>query len=121
MDTGEGGQVTLTRLRICLMQMIPSKCCFLFPLAGIFSDTHLLAMMYCGEMCYWGLKYCGDQGTELHRELPGSSENIIMDFQEIGEKMLTKYIAVCEGPLRSHGWDTKNAKRILDYFKQLSS
>uniref|UniRef100_A0A8C6X6Z9 RAB7A interacting MON1-CCZ1 complex subunit 1 n=2 Tax=Elapinae TaxID=42168 RepID=A0A8C6X6Z9_NAJNA len=88
---------------------------------GIFSDTHLLAMMYCGEMCYWGLKYCGDQGTELHRELPGSSENIIMDFQEIGEKMLTKYIAVCEGPLRSHGWDTKNAKRILDYFKQLSS
>uniref|UniRef100_A0A2D4H517 Uncharacterized protein n=1 Tax=Micrurus corallinus TaxID=54390 RepID=A0A2D4H517_MICCO len=88
---------------------------------GIFSDTHLLAMMYCGEMCYWGLKYCGDQGTELHRELPGSSENTIMDFQEIGEKMLTKYIAVCEGPLRSHGWDTKNAKRILDYFKQLSS
>ncbi|KAM6474274.1 RAB7A-interacting MON1-CCZ1 complex subunit 1 isoform 2-T2 [Liasis olivaceus] len=94
---------------------------------GIFSDTHLLAMMYCGEMCYWGLKYCGeekpDQGTETEprRESPGSSHSNILDFQEIGEKMLTKYIAVCEGPLRSHGWDTKNAKRILDYFKQLSS
>lgn len=22
---------------------------------GIFSDIHLLAMMYSGEMCYWGL------------------------------------------------------------------
>ncbi|XP_062984859.1 RAB7A-interacting MON1-CCZ1 complex subunit 1 [Elgaria multicarinata webbii] len=95
---------------------------------GIFSDTHLLAMMYCGEMCYWGLKYCAKgkeprQSTdpEPNSEEPGSSHIKVLDFRETGEKMLQKYIAACEGPLRLHDWDTKNAKLILDYFKQLSA
>nr|XP_045008598.1 UPF0600 protein C5orf51-like [Jaculus jaculus] len=32
--------------------------------AGIFSDIHVLAMMYSGEMCYWGLKHCAYQQPE---------------------------------------------------------
>ncbi|XP_028604884.2 RAB7A-interacting MON1-CCZ1 complex subunit 1 [Podarcis muralis] len=95
---------------------------------GIFSDTHLLAMMYCGEMCYWGLKYCREvkersQSAEAgsSREQPGSSQSEVLDHRETGEKVLLKYITVCEGPLRLHDWDTKNAKLILDYFKQFSA
>ncbi|XP_061473226.1 RAB7A-interacting MON1-CCZ1 complex subunit 1 isoform X1 [Rhineura floridana] len=94
---------------------------------GVFSDTHLLAMMYCGEMCYWGLKYCGEekeggQSTMAgpSREQPGSPRNKAPDFREMGEKMLLKYITVCKGALQLHDWDTKHAKLILDYFKQLS-
>ncbi|KAF7250428.1 UPF0600 protein C5orf51 [Varanus komodoensis] len=95
---------------------------------GIFSDTHLLAMMYCGEMCYWGLKYCAKEKeqtqsteSELTSNLPSGSHIKVLDFRETGEKMLQKYISVCEGPLRLHDWDTKNAKLILDYFKQLTT
>ena len=31
---------------------------------GIYSGIHLLAMMYSGDMCYWGLKNCVDQQPE---------------------------------------------------------
>uniref|UniRef100_A0A8D0E0Y8 RAB7A interacting MON1-CCZ1 complex subunit 1 n=1 Tax=Salvator merianae TaxID=96440 RepID=A0A8D0E0Y8_SALMN len=91
---------------------------------GIFSDTHLLAMMYGGEMCYWGLKYYGresehKQNTDI--EPLHGAHNQVLDFRETGEKMLQKYIAACEGPLRAHEWDTKNAKHILDYFKHFKT
>uniref|UniRef100_A0A8C8RAG0 Chromosome 5 open reading frame 51 n=1 Tax=Pelusios castaneus TaxID=367368 RepID=A0A8C8RAG0_9SAUR len=92
---------------------------------GIFSDTHLLAMMYCGEMCYWGLKYCGEEkpgcyeiDSESNTELYCSSHSVVLDFREVGEKMLIKYVAVCEGPLKGQDWNTANAKLILDYFKK---
>lgn len=93
-------------------------------MAGVFSDTHLLAMMYSGEMCYWGLKYFAEenqqrQSTDFKQtsEFHCSSHSKVLDFREIGEKMLQKYVAVCEGPLRGHDWDTQNAKLILKYFK----
>ncbi|XP_066473476.1 RAB7A-interacting MON1-CCZ1 complex subunit 1 isoform X2 [Tiliqua scincoides] len=81
---------------------------------GVFSDTHLLAMMYSGEMCYWGLNNFAEekqqrQSTDLHSE--------VLDFREIGKRMLQTYVAVCEGPLRGHEWETQNAKLILNYFK----
>ncbi|KAJ6669907.1 hypothetical protein lerEdw1_000456 [Lerista edwardsae] len=91
---------------------------------GVFSDTHLLAMMYSGEMCYWGLNYFAEekqqrQSADLQptSELHCSSHNNILDFRAIGERMLLKYVAVCEGPLSGHDWDTQNAKLILNYFK----
>nr|XP_020639309.1 UPF0600 protein C5orf51 homolog [Pogona vitticeps] len=94
---------------------------------GIFSDIHLLAMMYCGEMCYWGLKYCEKEkeqrqntGAESSDDPPDSLHSQVLDFRETGEKMVQKYITVCEGPLKSHNWDTKNAKRILDFFQHLA-
>ncbi|KAF2984623.1 hypothetical protein EK904_012544 [Melospiza melodia maxima] len=69
---------------------------------GIFSDTHLLAMMYSGEMCYWGLKHCGEGEQESLESIdpvsnsdPGSrSQSISLDFQETGRNMLTKYVAI---------------------------
>ncbi|XP_015279959.1 PREDICTED: UPF0600 protein C5orf51 homolog [Gekko japonicus] len=95
---------------------------------GIFSDTHLLAMMYSGEMCYWGLSYFGkgkpqlqstDSGSDSEQHCSAHAE--ALDFRDTGEKMLQKYVAVCEGPLRAHEWNTTNARLILDYFKQLST
>uniref|UniRef100_A0A8C0UA51 CE051 protein n=2 Tax=Cyanistes caeruleus TaxID=156563 RepID=A0A8C0UA51_CYACU len=91
---------------------------------GIFSDTHLLAMMYSGEMCYWGLKHCGEGKQESlesidplsNGDVGSRSQSISLDFQETGRNMLTKYVAVCEGPLKGQGWNTTTAKQMLHYF-----
>ncbi|XP_008589465.1 PREDICTED: UPF0600 protein C5orf51 homolog [Galeopterus variegatus] len=91
--------------------------------AGIFSDIHLLAMMYSGEMCYWGLKHCADQQPENHEVDMGVSEASCtthkepLDFREVGEKILKKYVSVCEGPLKEQEWNTTNAKQILNFFQ----
>ncbi|XP_053910737.1 RAB7A-interacting MON1-CCZ1 complex subunit 1 isoform X2 [Cuculus canorus] len=90
---------------------------------GVFSDTHLLAMMYSGEMCYWGLQHCGE-GKQKKLETTDSifnsdlccrSQCVFLDFRETGKKMLTKYVAVCEGPLKGEGWNTTTAKQMLCY------
>ncbi|KAM9695713.1 RAB7A-interacting MON1-CCZ1 complex subunit 1 isoform 3-T3 [Trichechus inunguis] len=63
---------------------------------GIFSDIHLLAMMYCGEMCYWGLKHCANRQSENHEvdtNASGAScttHKEPLDFREVGEKILNK-------------------------------
>lgn len=91
---------------------------------GIFSDIHLLAMMYSGEMCYWGLKHCADQQPENHEVDTGVSgasyttHEETLDFREVGEKILKKYVSVCEGPLKEQEWNTTNAKQILNFFQQ---
>uniref|UniRef100_A0A8D0JMZ0 RAB7A interacting MON1-CCZ1 complex subunit 1 n=1 Tax=Sus scrofa TaxID=9823 RepID=A0A8D0JMZ0_PIG len=90
---------------------------------GIFSDIHLLAMMYSGEMCYWGLKHCADQQPENHEVDTGVSGASYaaykepLDFREVGEKILKKYVSVCEGPLKEQEWNTTNAKQILNFFQ----
>ncbi|KAM9367371.1 RAB7A-interacting MON1-CCZ1 complex subunit 1 [Phaethornis superciliosus] len=93
---------------------------------GVFSDTHLLAMMYSGEMCYWGLQHCG----EGHQESLGTidpvsdaglgcrSQSMSLDFRETGKATLTKYVTICEGPLKDQGWNTATAKQMLcDFMK----
>ncbi|NXW93041.1 CE051 protein, partial [Alopecoenas beccarii] len=90
---------------------------------GIFSDTHLLAMMYSGEMCYWGLRHCGDGKQEslettdpvCNSDLACRSQSVPLDFRETGKNMLMKYVAVCEGPLKDQGWNTTTAKHMLCY------
>ncbi|XP_075267175.1 RAB7A-interacting MON1-CCZ1 complex subunit 1 [Opisthocomus hoazin] len=91
---------------------------------GVFSDTHLLAMMYSGEMCYWGLQHCGEEKQEsLEATDPVCSsgpscrsQSVSLDFRETGKNMLTKYVAVCEGPLKGQGWNTTAAKQMLRCF-----
>ncbi|NXX59131.1 CE051 protein, partial [Scopus umbretta] len=91
---------------------------------GVFSDTHLLAMVYSGEMCYWGLRHCGEGKQESpetidsvsNSDLGCRSQSVLLDFREMGKNMLTKYVAVCEGPLKGHGWNTTTAKQMLRYF-----
>ncbi|NXT25231.1 CE051 protein, partial [Syrrhaptes paradoxus] len=91
---------------------------------GVFSDTHLLAMMYSGEMCYWGLRHCGEgkqEGLEMidpvcNSDLGCTAQSVSLDFRETGKNMLTKYVAVCEGPLKDQGWNTTTAKQMLRHF-----
>lgn len=81
-------------------------------------------MMYSGEMCYWGLKHCREEKQESLESVdpvsnsdPGSSsQSTRLDFQETGRYMLTKYVSVCEGPLKGQGWNTTTAKQMLRYF-----
>lgn len=94
---------------------------------GIFSDIHLLAMMYSGEMCYWGLKLCADRQPEnqdVDTSVPGASSTTHrepLDFREVGERILRKYVSVCEGPLKEQEWNTTNAKQILNFFQHRSN
>ncbi|KAM8816531.1 RAB7A-interacting MON1-CCZ1 complex subunit 1 isoform 2-T2 [Rhynchonycteris naso] len=94
---------------------------------GVFSDIHLLAMMYSGEMCYWGLKHCADQrpaNQEVGTSVSGASYTTHkepLDFREVGEKILRKYVSVCEGPLKEQEWNTTNAKQILNFFRHRSN
>ncbi|KAM6302864.1 RAB7A-interacting MON1-CCZ1 complex subunit 1-like [Podargus strigoides] len=91
---------------------------------GIFSDTHLLAMMYSGEMCYWRLQHCGEGKQESlevtdpisNCDLGCTSQSMSLDFRETGKNVLMKYVAVCEGPLKDQGWNTATAKQMLCYF-----
>ncbi|KAG9488454.1 hypothetical protein GDO78_007974 [Eleutherodactylus coqui] len=80
---------------------------------GVFSDIHVLALMYCGEMCYWARRYCGEQASPHSEEPPQA-----LHFKDIGEKVLDTYVLVCEGPLHGQGWSTDNAKEILQYLKE---
>ncbi len=80
---------------------------YFFPPLGIFSDTHLLTMMYIGEMCFWAVKYedCSMDSTERKEDR--------LHFRDIGTQILHKYVLACEGPLQGQGWNTENAKEIL--------
>lgn len=73
---------------------------------GIFSDTHLLTMMYIGEMCFWAVKY-EDCSADMDRKEDH------LQFRDIGTQILNKYVLACEGPLQGQGWNTENAKEIL--------
>ncbi|MEE6513154.1 hypothetical protein FKM82_020659 [Ascaphus truei] len=92
---------------------------------GIFSDIHVLALMYCGEMCYWGLKYCHEENKKGPPSAVGSNTEScdrstfnMREFQETGEKVLEKYVCVCEGSLKGQGWNIENAKNILQCLKK---
>ncbi|NWY03767.1 CE051 protein, partial [Nothoprocta ornata] len=76
---------------------------------GVFSDTHLLAMMYSGEMCYWALKQCGAAGG------PGGQGPAAAapDYRAVGTKALATYVAACEGPLKGQGWKSASARHML--------
>ncbi|MXQ79050.1 hypothetical protein E5288_WYG000449 [Bos mutus] len=79
---------------------------------GIFSDIHLLAMMYSGEMCYWGLKHCADQQPENHEMDIGVSgasyatHKEPLDFREVGEKILKNIT------LTKYAWFIKQIMKI---------
>lgn len=96
----------LVLLTILLSRMRTRLIYFVFP-TGIFSDTHLLTMMYIGEMCFWAVKYedCSVDSTERKEDW--------LHFRDTGMQILHKYVLVCDAPLQGQGWNTENAKEIL--------
>ena len=81
---------------------------FLCPIltAGIYSDTHLLALMYGGEMCHWFVTSTQDY-TESERAA-----------QSFGIEMLSTYVQAVESIPELQGtWNTDRAKQLLKQFK----
>ncbi|XP_074641302.1 RAB7A-interacting MON1-CCZ1 complex subunit 1-like [Tubulanus polymorphus] len=71
---------------------------------GIFSDTHVLALMYGGEMCYW-----------FFEQSPASME---FNCQQIGQILLQKYIDLVNGPLKGKGWNSSRANELLGFLNR---
>ncbi|KAG7331911.1 hypothetical protein KOW79_003745 [Hemibagrus wyckioides] len=83
---------------------------------GTLSDTHLLTMMYIGELCFWAVKYeeGGGGGGGVGGMDSAQCRDDTLHFRDIGTHILLKYVRVCEGPLQGQGWNTENAKEILN-------
>ncbi|RWS26177.1 UPF0600 protein C5orf51-like protein [Leptotrombidium deliense] len=82
-----------------------------FTESGVYSDSHLLAMMYCGEMCYWYCKYAKDW------DLIDSDEGckMINELKELGNKYLKIYIESVEQFFKNVGWSCERAKEIINF------
>ena len=82
-------------------------------IAGVFSDTHLLALMYAGEMCYWHWQIQKDAKSDL-----SANHNRVRDFDSVsnGTKFLQKFVDVVKGSFQGNGWDCSKAEQILAEF-----
>ena len=67
---------------------------------GAYSDMHVLAIMYIGELCYWFLKY-GHSTDEDEKSY----------MKNTGKKQLQLYIKLTGSYL--HGWNSTRAKELL--------
>ena len=67
---------------------------------GAFSDTHVLGLMYLGEMCDWlrNLKLEDEENRQI---------------TDLEQTVLKMYVKLTEGPLKSHGWSSANARSLL--------
>lgn len=86
----------------------------LFSWLGVYSDTHLLALMYAGEMCYWHWKVSQNACTDT-----SSLQNLIktgFDSLANGTKFLQKFVNVVRTQVRGNGWDFSKAEKILAEF-----
>ncbi|XP_067026961.1 RAB7A-interacting MON1-CCZ1 complex subunit 1-like isoform X2 [Acropora muricata] len=81
---------------------------------GVYSDTHLLALMYAGEMCYWHWKVsqnaCTDNSS-LQNRIKTSFDSLAN-----GTKFLQKFVNVVRTQVRGNGWDFSKAEKILAEF-----
>ena len=84
--------------------------------SGILSDTHLLAVVYSGEMCYWA-----EEAVELARAFGEKVEQADRGggYRVRGQGYLKRYLTAVEtmsagGPGSvGYGWDTKRASDLL--------
>ncbi|CAL1529532.1 unnamed protein product [Lymnaea stagnalis] len=112
---------------------------------GILSSTHLLALMYCGEMCYWFTKANfedikkgeGHATPDLVRgdttardtciDIAGDTEHFDKDncdtinAPQLGQSCLEVYVRAATKQVFAGGWQASRAEEILEYFKTLNS
>lgn len=84
---------------------------------GIFSDTHLLGLMYAGELCYWHWKTLNlDKNSESTRPEMATSGDTTSPLNSLaeGKRVLGRYIRTVRGPLKGMGWDTIKAEQYLN-------
>lgn len=83
-----------------------------FAIAGIFSDTHLLAMIYAGEMCYW---YSCAQERGLFRQ---DDQHDSFTARHRGLKHLNSYLCAVKGPLKTLNWNAEKAEHYVSYLSR---
>ncbi|KAL8617970.1 hypothetical protein ACOMHN_058054 [Nucella lapillus] len=93
-----------------------SHVCVLLTSSGVYSDTHLLAMMYAAELCYWH-QQAADKG--VFSPDTGESSNLFCARKQ-GLRHLQSYLAAVNGPLKGQGWNASRAEEFVQYFTQLS-
>ena len=71
-------------------------------LIGIYSDTHLLGLMYAGEMCYWHVKHQDPQ-----------QDNTQFNARDTGRKILNLYIDTVKEYMTGRGWNCDRAEQLL--------
>ncbi|XP_029640793.1 UPF0600 protein C5orf51 homolog isoform X1 [Octopus sinensis] len=72
---------------------------------GIYSDTHLLSLMYKGDLCNWYLQSCNTETSQ------GTDRSI--DVISEGRTALETFIQITDGPLKNQGWSSERAKELL--------
>jgi len=94
---------SLTLYRFCFIQ-------------GVFSDTHLLALMYAGELCYWHWRIeketSGDLGVRDVDENGAKTFNSVSN----GRRFLEKFVDIVKESFKGKGWDSTRAEQILGEF-----
>ena len=73
---------------------------------GIFSDTHMLALVYCGEMCVWCVRLCGE-------------EDCVKDKRQKGMESLSLYTDLINGPLKGKGWTIEKAMEFTEELQKM--
>ena len=81
---------------------------------GIYSQIHLLAAMYCGEMCFWRVKLAaamiiGGSGHDLLHDSEVSFDN----YKKIAIAQLSLYCNTIKRVPSLGGWSTDEAKSLL--------
>ena len=73
----------------------------------MFSDTHVLSLIYTGELCYWHLKHKLDP-----------LEDPDFDGRQLGSSVLHLFLEMVEGPLKDHGWSSQRANQLLEFIEK---
>ena len=75
---------------------------------NIFSDNHLLSLMYLSEMCFWYKIYSNNWRLYLHTDF---------DAEECAKCCLKLYINAVENNFKLFGWNCDKAIQMLNTFK----
>lgn len=85
--------------------MLYTSC--LFPISGLYTDTHVLALMYGGEMSLWYHKALEEKIFTENNTQPFNAHATALS-------LLRAYLEAVNGPLIGKGWATERAEEILE-------
>lgn len=85
---------------------------------GVFSDTHLLALMYAGELCYWHWRIKKESSGDVRAR--DVDEGGAKKFNSVssGRRFLQKFVDIVKESFKGKGWDPTRADQILGEFAE---
>ena len=98
-----------------MLSYIVPYVCFI---QGVFSDTHLLALMYAGELCYWHWRIKNESSGDLG--VRDVDEGGAKKFNSVssGRRFLQKFVDIVKESFKGKGWDPTRAEQILGEFAE---